>query len=125
MRKRLRKKRHMGEFRKWGLPIAVRLRHPNGFDDFLDAFIAQAIEAHGLAFGGGGQGDRLTGVIEVGRMADPIEARLQQVRRWLEAREDIEAYVVGPLVDLWHGPFDALEAIAERLPERSAGLDTR
>jgi uncharacterized protein YggL (DUF469 family) len=118
MRKRLRKKRHMGEFRKWGVPIAVRLRHPNGFDDFLDAFIAQAIEAHGLAFGGGGHEDRLTGVIEVGTMTDPIEARLQPIRRWLEARADIEAYVVGALVDLWHGPFDELDAIAGRLPDR-------
>jgi uncharacterized protein YggL (DUF469 family) len=108
----------MGEFRKWGVPIAVRRRHPNGFDDFLDAFIAQAIEAQGLAFGGGGHDDRLTGVIEVGTMTDPIEARLQPIRRWLEAREDIQDYVVGPLVDLWHGPFDALETIAEQLPER-------
>jgi uncharacterized protein len=117
MRKRLRKKKHMGEFREWGVPIAVRRRHPNGFDDFLDACIAQAIEAHGLAFGGGGQGDRLTGVIEVGRMAHPVEARLQQVRRWLGARADVKQYVVGPLVDLWHGPFDDLETIDERLPD--------
>jgi uncharacterized protein YggL (DUF469 family) len=118
MRKRLRQKPHLGAFVDWGVPIAVRRRHPDGCDGFLDDFIAQAIEAQGLAFGGGGHDDRLTGVIEVGTMTDPIEARLQPLRRWLEAREDIEAYVVGPLVDLWHGPFDALEAIAARLPER-------
>ena len=80
MRKRLRKKRHLGEFREWGLPIAIQRTHPDGSDGFLDGFIAQAIAAHGLAFRGGGHGDRLAGVIEVGRTADPTEARLQHVR---------------------------------------------
>ncbi|HEX2277045.1 MAG TPA: 50S ribosome-binding protein YggL [Candidatus Tectomicrobia bacterium] len=118
MRKRLRQKPHLGAFVDWGVPIAVRRRHPDGCDGFLDDFIAQAIEAQGPAFGGGGHDDRLTGVIEVGTMTDPIEARLQLIRRWLEAREEIQDYAVGPLVDLWHGPFDARDAIAERLPDR-------
>jgi uncharacterized protein YggL (DUF469 family) len=65
MRRRLRKKRHLGEFREWGLTIAIQRTHPDGFDDFLDDFIAQAIAAHGFACRGGGHGDRLTGVIEV------------------------------------------------------------
>jgi uncharacterized protein YggL (DUF469 family) len=116
MKKRLRKKKHLREFREWGAPLAVRRRHPDGFDDFLDDFVEQAIEAQGLWFGGGGHDDRLIGVIEVGRAYEAIEARLQPIRRWLEAREDIEAYVVGTRVDLWHGPFGALDAIAERLP---------
>jgi ribosomal protein L32E len=64
MRKRLRKKPHLGAFMDWGVPLAVRCQHPDGFDDFLDEFIAQAIEAYGLTFGGGGHDDRLTGVIE-------------------------------------------------------------
>lgn len=116
MNKRLRKKKHVGEFREWGVPLAVRRRHDEAFDDFLGDFLEQAIEAQGLAFGGGGQGNQLTGLIELGRTADPIEARLQQIRRWLDAREDVEHYVVGPLVDLWHGPFDDLDTIYERLP---------
>jgi hypothetical protein len=74
---------------KWGVPIAVRRRHPDGFDDFLDDFVEQAIAAQGRWFGGGGHDDRLTGVIEVGRAADPIEARLQWVRRSLDARADV------------------------------------
>jgi uncharacterized protein YggL (DUF469 family) len=54
-------------------------------------------------------------------MTDPIEARLQLIRRWLEAREDIEdikVYAVGALVDLWHEPFDARDAIHERLADQ-------
>lgn len=48
----------------------------------------------------------------------PIEVRLQLIRRWLDARGDVEAYVVGALVDLWHDPFDELDAVVERRPER-------
>jgi uncharacterized protein YggL (DUF469 family) len=81
----------------------VRRRHPDGCDDFLDACLAQAIEAQGLAFGGGGHDDRLTGVIEVGRKAYPIEARRQPIRRWLDACEEIEPDLVGTRVDLGRG----------------------
>lgn len=55
MKKRLRRKKHVGECVGGGVPIAVRRRHYADFDDFLEEFITQAIEAHGLAFGGGGQ----------------------------------------------------------------------
>ena len=89
--------------------------HPDGFDDFMDDFIEQAIEAQGIYFGGGGQGERFRGVIEVGRRGDPIEARVRHARAWLDARTDVAQYAVGPLVDLWHGPFDELDTIDERL----------
>jgi uncharacterized protein len=101
-----------------GVPIAVRRRTADGFNEFLDDFLEQAIEAQGLTFGGGGHADRLAGVIGVGRADDPIEARLQHIRRWLDAHADVEACAVGTLVDLWHGPFEEVDAIAERLPER-------
>jgi hypothetical protein len=42
--------------------------------------MAQAIAAHGLAFGGGGYNNRPTGVIEVGAITAPIEARLPLIR---------------------------------------------
>jgi len=51
MGKRLRKKRHLGEFHEWSLPIAVQHTHPDGFDDFLEDFLEQAIEAQGLFSG--------------------------------------------------------------------------
>jgi integrase len=63
------------------VPIAVRCQQPDGFDDIMDELIGQAIEAHGLAFGDGGHDDRLSGVIEVNTVTDPIEARLQPIRR--------------------------------------------
>lgn len=113
---RRRTTRHLGACRAWGVPLAVRRTHPDGFDDCMDDCIEQAIEAPGVCFGGGGQGERFLGVIEVGRLTDPIEARLRHVRAWLDGRTDVAPYVMGPLVDLWHGPFDDLETIDERLP---------
>jgi uncharacterized protein YggL (DUF469 family) len=56
-KKRLRNKTHVGEFREWGVPIAVRRRHPDGFDDSLGRFIEEAVKAHGLALRGGGHDD--------------------------------------------------------------------
>jgi hypothetical protein len=55
--------------------------------------------------------------MEVGRRGDPIEARVRHVRDWLGARTDVAQYAVGPPADLWHGPFDDLETIDERLPD--------
>jgi hypothetical protein len=60
--------------------------------------------------------DRITGVIEIGTITDPIEACVQPIRRWLDARADIAPYVIRPLVDVWHGPFDDLKTIDEPLP---------
>jgi uncharacterized protein YggL (DUF469 family) len=79
MKKRLRDKTHAGGFEEWGVPTAVRHRHPDGFDDFLGRFIEEAIRAHGFAFGGGGHDDRLSGVVEVGKMTEPIETRMRHI----------------------------------------------
>jgi uncharacterized protein YggL (DUF469 family) len=98
-----------------GTPLDALRTHPNGFDDFMGDCIEQAIEAQGLCSGGGGLGERFRGVSEVGRRGDPIEARVRHLRDWLDVRSDVASSVVGPLVDSWHGPFDDLETIEERL----------
>jgi uncharacterized protein YggL (DUF469 family) len=99
-----------------GGPLAIRRRHPDGFDDVMDDCIEQAIEAQEVCFGGGGKGQRFGSMIEGGRSADPIEARVQHVRAWLDARADVGSYVVGPLVDTWHVVFDDWDVIEARLP---------
>jgi uncharacterized protein YggL (DUF469 family) len=48
MRKRLRRKKHLGEFRQFGFSVACRFRKGlsrEEFDRFVDDFIADAIEA--------------------------------------------------------------------------------
>jgi uncharacterized protein YggL (DUF469 family) len=98
-----------------GGPLALRRTHADGFDDVMDDCIEQAIAARGVCCGGG-QRERCSGVIEVGRRGDPIEARVRHIHDWLDARTDVAQYAVGPPADLWHGPFDELERIDERLP---------
>lgn len=46
MRKRLRKKKHRGEFIDWDVTVNVNLVPGTDFDLFLDDWIEQAIEAN-------------------------------------------------------------------------------
>ena len=108
MEKRLRKKKHLGEFVEWGVPVAIARKQK-------DDFIEQAIEGNGCYFGGGRRGDRLEGVIQLGKTCDGPEERLKKIVSWLEAREDVEKYVIGKLVDLWHGPFEETDSVGERI----------
>jgi uncharacterized protein len=109
MKKRLRKKRHLGEFIEWGVSIAVVRKHQDDFDSFLDDFIEQAIERNGLYFSGGGKADYLKGVIELGKKSGDLEERLQKILEWLANRKDVESYVIGNMLDLWHGPFNDID----------------
>ncbi len=109
MKKRLRKKRHLGEFAEWGTPISIVRTHKGDFDSFLDNFIEQAIERNGLYFGGGGKEDYLDGVIELGKKSDGPEERLKKILEWLANHKDIESYVIGNMIDLWHEPFSDID----------------
>lgn len=109
MNKRLRKKKHVGEFVELGCQLIVRRSRKDGFDTFLDAFIDEAIEANGLHCGGGGKDDVLDVVVELGRRAQDPEWKLCKVTAWLDSRADVQEYRAGSLVDLWHGDFAELE----------------
>ena len=115
MKKRLRKKKHLGEFVEWGVPVAIARKQKDDFDSFLDDFIEQAIEGNGCYFGGGGKEDRLEGVIELGKTCDGPEERLKKIMSWLEARQDVQKYVIGKVVDLWYGPCEEIDSIGERI----------
>ena len=39
MKKRLRKKHHLGEYTEWGHPLVILRNRQDGFDEFLNAFI--------------------------------------------------------------------------------------
>ena len=60
MKKRLRKKKHLDEFAEWGRRLVIKRNRKDGFDDFLDNFIRDAIEANGCYCGGSGEGTILT-----------------------------------------------------------------
>ncbi len=91
MKKRHRKKKHRGEFAEWGQQLVIIRNRKDGFDEFLDAFIEEAIEANGCYCGGGGKEDKLDVVVELGRSSDDPTARMKRITAWLDARPDVQS----------------------------------
>jgi uncharacterized protein len=113
MKKRLRKKLHMGEFAVFGVSLRASLTlglTDDGFDAFLDAFLAEAIEANGLWFcGGGSPATGWNGVIDPGKSVRGIPAAaLDAVRSWMEKRTEVDSVGISEPWDIWYGrdPFD-------------------
>ena len=109
MKKRLRKKKRVGEFAEWGRQLVICRKGQDGFDAFLDAFIEEAIEANRCYCGGGGSADKLVFVVELGcRSGDP-DARMAEIEAWLGSRPDVTNWQVGPEFDLWRGDYQDIE----------------
>ena len=108
MKKRLRRKKHVGEFAEFGRQLIINRNQKQGFDEFLDAFIKEAIEANGCFCGGGGCDDKLDVVVELGRRSKNPDARLKRIISWLETRSDVENFQVGQEFDLWYDDFKDL-----------------
>jgi hypothetical protein len=100
MRKRLRKKKRVGEFQEFGVELEMMLRAGVDFDALLEDFLRDAVDANGLAFGGGGRGNHLAGFLELGRR-DTHQSKIAKVTAWLVAEHRIETFVVGDPVDAW------------------------
>jgi uncharacterized protein YggL (DUF469 family) len=109
MKKRLREKKHCGEFTEWGRQLVVARNRKDGFDEFLDAFIEEAIESNRCSCGGGGKEDKLDVVVELGRRSDDPDARLARITAWLDARSDVQSWRVGDEFDVWHAEFMHIE----------------
>jgi len=114
MKKRLRKKKHRGEFTEWGRQLVITRNRKDEFDEFLDAFIEDAIEANGCYCGGGGKEDKLDVVVELGRRTDDPAARLKRITEWLDARPDVQRWKTGEEFDIWHGDFRDIEDTIEQ-----------
>ena len=104
MNKRLRKKRHLGEFKEFGFSISLKLRPDLAeseldvyFNDFLDT-----VERLNLAVGGGGQYDldffctRLKG-----RTPITLEDR-DALEKWLAQDSRLVSFQLGDLEDAWY-----------------------
>ncbi len=118
MKKRLRKKKHRGEFTEWGRQLIVMRNRKDNFDEFLDAFIAEAVEANGCYCGGGGKGDNLDVVIELGGRSDDRETRLKKITAWIDARPDVQSWKTSAEFDIWRGNFTE---ITEKVEHPASG----
>jgi uncharacterized protein YggL (DUF469 family) len=105
MRRRLRKKLHLGEFREYGFELSYELR-PDVKDDeadsFLDSFIGE-IESNGLFCGGGGKGSSWGFLVYRDGRGSAREEHKAKLADWLEGQPDLVTYRLGGFVDLWHG----------------------
>jgi hypothetical protein len=106
MKKRLRKKKYLGEFKVFGVSVAISFAR----DDDLalqSAFLLEAVEANGCLFGGGGPQGGLVGFIELGQAHEQPQERLEKIRAWLSSQEAVRAFSFGPMTDACYGPFSS------------------
>jgi uncharacterized protein YggL (DUF469 family) len=116
MKKRLRKKKHLGEFTQYGFRVEIQLV-PNTFkaDEEWCYGVLEFAELHNLTIGGAFRQDS----------ADFVVERIQETRRggrpwWksvsateadrklfaeLFAQKNVERLEIGPLRDVWHDEF--------------------
>ena len=114
MKKRLRKKKHIGEFAEWGRQLVASRNTNINADAFHDAFIIEAIEANGCYCGGSLSDDKINVIVELGKMSENLESKFAKVTAWIDKRSDIEEWRAGPLFDLWHGDYDDIEDQSEQ-----------
>lgn len=106
MKRRLRKKRHHGEFQELGFAVRIEVHVDDTaeLDALLDRWILQAVEGNGLACGGGGAAPRWEFVVSKMRGSATEDDRTR-VAAWLRTADKVAGFTVGPLMDLWHGPL--------------------
>ncbi len=107
MRKLLRNNKHIGEFREYAVYLIIRFdRASRNFDDFLDAFISETVEANHCytAAGGHVEGETLEGIVELGTERE-FRERLAAIQTWVLAQPDVMAHRFSPLTDIWYGPW--------------------
>ena len=109
MRKRLRKKRHLGEFQEFGFEVRiVWVDHltEKQEDDAIDSFTLEAVEANRLYCGGGGRRGQWGVFATSAKRPGATEEQRRAVEHWLSQCPAVKEFKVGPLVDAWYGPFE-------------------
>ena len=104
MKKRIRKKLHVREFKEMGFPVRFRVQEEvdeGGLTSFLDAFL-QMVEEQGMGFGGGGNHE-WEGFVTMMERGSTTEEHRTQVDRWLSYHQQVAEHEVGPLEDAWYG----------------------
>lgn len=109
MKKRLLKKKHLGQFAELGRQIVANRNTEANPVAFQDAFIMEAIEANGCFCGGALSDDKIDVIVELGKRAEDPEEKFSKITSWLDARPDVQSGRAGPMFDVWHGNYKELE----------------
>ncbi len=108
MRKRLRKKNHVGEFQQFGFYVALRLWDPATEDELEELWDVGLVEGvivgRNLRFTGGWNQMSGLGFVtgHASRSASVLDR--QAVISHLARHPQVSDHEVGPLVDAWRGP---------------------
>ncbi|HSK73649.1 MAG TPA: 50S ribosome-binding protein YggL [Pyrinomonadaceae bacterium] len=105
LKKRLRKKYHLGEFQELGFEIFTELKsglNEKDFNRFVDDFIDE-IERNKLLFGGGGGKESWKGFVSSSiKYTSPTEEQRENFRKWLANRSEIQNVKIDEFRDAWH-----------------------
>lgn len=114
MKRRLRKKLHVGEFQQLCFKVYVAFPEPFTFEDaaydvFLDDFI-ELIESRGLSlFGMGGQFPLAETDAIIARFRGFPEKTTEEDRvsvlEWLSKRSEVASVRASEMFDGWYGPY--------------------
>ncbi|MDG9927294.1 MULTISPECIES: 50S ribosome-binding protein YggL [unclassified Pseudomonas] len=99
--RRLRKKLCVDEFQELGCELTLDLREGLGeaeIDDFLDAFLRDAIEGNGLGYVGGED----YGFVCLSSRGSVSEEQRSRLEAWLKDRKELSGYTLSPLLDVWY-----------------------
>jgi uncharacterized protein len=108
MRRRLRKKLFVGEFKEMGFYVRFRLAENLSEEDlsaFFDQFLTEVIEAQDLYFGGGGHRD-WQGFVGLNRRGSVTEEHRNQVSTWLGNHPQVLEHELSDLRDAWYDSRD-------------------
>jgi len=105
MKKRLRKKLHVGEFQEFGFNLTIKFTGENtldALDAFVETFLDEMIDPNGLDFGGGGDCLDFVGFVVLAARGSVTEEHRALTSAWLEKNEAVTSFEVSELVDAWH-----------------------
>lgn len=105
MKKRLRKKLHLGEFQEFGFTLTIKFAEENtneGLDAFVEALLDEVIDPNGLDFAGGGDRFDFSGFVVLAARGSATEEHRALTNAWLEKRDEVTSFEVSELVDAWY-----------------------
>lgn len=100
--RRLRKKLHLDEFQEIGFTVEFSFKEGTPLEEIdqtVEAFINEAIEPNGLAFGGSGYLN-WEGVVCLQKVGKCTDEQRQIIGNWLEQR-GLDNVKVSELFDVW------------------------
>lgn len=108
MRKRVRKKKRIGEFQELGFQTGFRFSNQldnETRNNLIDRFYDNVIDNNGLEFGGGGEGTEWNGFAALEIRGSATDSHRQLVEQWYIQEPEVLEYYVLPLIDAFYGDF--------------------